>query len=189
MIRNTKQKTQMPSTSRRTKKGMSDSSPSPIITPSRKISGLNRLLLFVHAGGRCEFDGCNKYLLEHHVTLSEGIFAEMAHIVAFKPDGPRGESALRPADINNISNLMLLCPPCHKHIDDNPSRYTRKTLEEYKSRHEDRIRHVTGLGPDLKTTIVQLKANIGGQAVNIPASHVTEAVAPRYPTDLRGFYE
>jgi len=177
----------MQSTSHAIKRSEGKSTPSPITILKRKPHNLIRLLLFVRAGGRCEFDGCNEYLLRHHLTLTEGNFAEMAHIVAFKPDGPRGKSSPRPADINDVSNLLLLCPRCHKLIDNNPSHYTRKTLEAYKRRHEDRIYHVTGLGPDLKTTIVQLKANIGGQAVDIPASQVTEAVAPRYPTDLRGF--
>jgi hypothetical protein len=175
---------------KKTRGKFSKSSLSPVtsvLTRTRKIKDLTRLLLFVRAGGRCQFDGCNKYLLRHHLTLTEGNFAQIAHIVAFKPEGPRGFSEPRPGDINNIQNLMLLCPQCHKLIDDNPDRYTRKTLAEYKNRHEKRIFHVTGLGPDLKTTIVQLKANIGGQAVAIPASQVTEAVAPRYPTDLQGF--
>ena len=155
--------------------------------PRTKIKDITRLLLFVRAGGRCEFDGCNEYLLHHHLTLTEGNFAQLAHIIAFKPEGPRGKVGPRPMDINDVANLMLLCPKCHKLIDDNPSYYTRATLEKYKRRHEHRIYHVTGLGPDLKTTVVQLKANIGGHPVNIPVSQVTEAVAPRYPTDLRGF--
>ncbi len=155
--------------------------------PKRKIPPNAQLLLFVRAGGRCEFDGCNKYLLWHPLTLAKGNFAEAAHIVAFKPDGPRGNVSARPSDINDISNLMLLCPQCHKLIDNNPSDYTSKTLEEYKSRHENRIYHLTGLGPDLKTTIVQLKANIDGHSVAIPISQVSEAVAPRYPNDPHGF--
>jgi hypothetical protein len=160
---------------------------SPVEIPKRKIPDLSRLLLFVQAGGRCEFDGCNEYLLRHHLTLTEGNFSQIAHIVAFKPEGPRGKSSPRPADINDISNLMLLCPRCHKLIDDHPLDYTRKILEEYKWRHEDRILHLTGLGPDLKTTVVQLKAKIRGQSVDIPVSQVTEAVSPRYPTDRHGF--
>src|SRR5208337_760063 len=52
---------------------------------------------------------------------------------------------------------------------------------------EDRIYHVTGLSPDLQTTIVQLKAKVAGAAVDIPVNQVTEAVAPRYPVDLRGY--
>lgn len=169
-------------------KGKSTKSKSSSVTsPSRKIKDIPRLLLFVRAGGRCQFDGCNKYLLRHHLTLSEGNFAQVAHIVAFKLEGPRGSSKSRPEDINDIQNLMLLCPQCHKLIDDNPDRYSRKTLEAYKRDQEKRIHLVTGLGADLKTTIVQLKANIGGQAVAIPAPQVTEAVAPHYPTDLHGF--
>jgi hypothetical protein len=183
-----KQETEkMPSTSRPKTKIEKEGNVSPIETPKRKIPDLSRLLLFVRAGGRCEFDGCNEYLLHHPLTLTEGNFSQIAHVVAFKPEGPRGKSSTRPAGINDISNLMLLCPRCHKLIDDHPLDYTRKTLEEYKHRHEDRILHLTGLGPDLKTTVVQLKAKIRGQSVDIPVSQVTEAVAPRYPTDRHGF--
>src|SRR5690349_12505715 len=102
--------------------------------PTRHISPLARLQLFVYAGGRCEFDGCNKYLLAHHVTLADGNFAQMAHIVAFRVAGPRGREGPRPEEINNVGNLMLLCPECHKLIDDNPADFTLKTLREYKER-------------------------------------------------------
>jgi hypothetical protein len=160
--------------------------PSPVIHVRRGINDLTRLLLFVHAGGRCEFDGHNHYLLEHPLTLTPGNFAQMSHIVAFKKAGPRGRSALRPAYINDVANLMLLCPQCHKLIDDDPEKYPVPVLVKYKDSHEDRILHVTGLGPDRKTTVVQLKARIAGQAIAIPVAQVTNAVAPRYPTDAKG---
>jgi hypothetical protein len=152
----------------------------------RNVAPLDRIMLFVRAGGRCEFDGCNRYLLEHHLTLTEGNFAEMAHVVAFKPDGPRGREGTRPADINDVNNLMLLCPQCHKLIDDHPAEYTRRTLEEYKARHERRINHVTGLGPDQKTSVLVLKANIGTQAVTVAFDQILEAVSPRYPCSRPG---
>jgi hypothetical protein len=82
---------------------------------------------------------------------------------------------------------MLLCPQCHKLIDDRPEQYSVATLEKYKRKHEERIRHVTGLGPDLRTTVVQLKTRVAGQSVAIPIAQVTEAVSPRYPTDARGY--
>lgn len=159
---------------------------SPIIEVTRRTSQVTRLLLFVRAGARCQFDGCNKFLLEHPLTVAEGNFAQVAHIVAFSRQGPRGEARPRPARINDVANLMLLCPQCHKLIDDYPDRYSIGTLEKYKRNHEQRIRHVTGLGPDLKTTVVQLKARVAGQSVAIPIAQVTEAVAPRYPTDKKG---
>lgn len=158
---------------------------SPVSTPSRRILEWPRITLFTRAGGRCEFDGCPRYLLEHHVTFTEGNFVEFAHIVAFSEDGPRG-SEPRPEYINDISNLMLLCPTCHKLIDDNPDKFTRKTLEEYKKNHEKQILYLTGLRPELKTSILQVKSKIGDQTVDIPFDHIMEAIAPRYPLSKDG---
>lgn len=158
---------------------------SPVVAV-RNIPQLSRLILFVKAGGICEFDGCNKFLLEHHVTLTEGNFAQMAHIVAFQPDGPRGNSAPRPENINETSNLMLLCPECHKLIDDDPAKFTVRTLQEYKERHERHIRYVASLSPEMKTHLLVFTANIGDQAVYIPFGQMLEAVSPRYPMSRTG---
>ena len=54
---------------------------------NRSITSKTTLFLYVKAGGRCQFDGCNEYLIEHHVTETLGNFAEKAHIYAFKEDG------------------------------------------------------------------------------------------------------
>lgn len=156
-----------------------------IVNVTRKIKDLTRLLLFVRAGGRCEFDGCNRDLLEHHVTLTEGNFAQMAHIVAFSVDGPRGRSN-RPKEINAVDNLMALCPACHKLIDDDPEKFTKATLVTYKEQHERRVKYVTGLNPDQKTSVVILKSKIGQQTVAVPFDHVLEATAPRYPASRDG---
>jgi hypothetical protein len=138
-------------------------------------------MLFVRAGGRCQFDGCNRYLLEHEVTLTEGNFAEVAHIVAFREDGPRGRERRRGASVNGIENLMLLCPACHKLVDDHPTEYPRRTLEKYKRQHDERIRHLTGLSAERKTTAVVLKSRIGGHEVVVPFEDIVSAAAPRYP--------
>jgi hypothetical protein len=153
----------------------------PVSNPSRMVRPLTRVILMVRAGGRCEFDGCNEYLLEHHVTLTEGNFAQLAHIVAFRPDGPRGRSGKRPKNINDADNLMVLCGKCHDLIDDHPEEYSKRTLQEYKRRHEDHIRHVTGLRPERKTAILVFTACIGEQNAYIPFDQILEALAPRYP--------
>jgi CBASS immunity sensor of nucleotide second messenger signals/HNH endonuclease len=158
---------------------------SPVVV-ARNIPWLSQLILFVKAGGICEFDGCNKFLLEHHVTLTEGNFAQMAHIVAFQPDGPRGNGSHRPENINEISNLMLLCPECHKLVDDHTTKFTVRTLREYKERHERHIHYVTGLSPELKTHLLVFTANIGDQVVYIPFGQMLEAVSPRYPMSRNG---
>lgn len=148
---------------------------------TRDISWQTRILIFVRSGGRCQFPGCNKYLLEHPLTRSAGNFAEFAHIVAFSERGPRGTQGKRPQFINEIQNLMLLCATDHKEIDDHPGQYPRTVLEGYRREHEKRIKHVTSMGPELSTKVVQLKANIRGNAVAIPAEQIFEAVNPKYP--------
>jgi hypothetical protein len=162
-------------------------SPVTRVNVSRDIRDVTRILLCVRAGGRCEFDGCNKYLFRHHLTHAAENFSQMAHIVAFKPDGPRGRSGRRPKEINSVDNLMLLCPECHHLIDKQHDEYPREVLEKYKQTHEERIHRLTAIKPDCKTTIVQLKSRIGEQTVAIPAPDVYKAISPRYADDPQGF--
>lgn len=148
---------------------------------TRHVPDMTRLLLCVRAGGRCEFDGHNIYLFEHPLTLQRGNFGEMAHIVAFRNTGPRGDDADRPDDINDVDNLMLLCPTCHKLVDDHPAEYPRARLEGYKCEHEDRVRHLTDLGADRKTSVIVFKARVAGHTVAVPFDQIVEATFPRYP--------
>jgi len=156
---------------------------SPVVQVNhRKIGSGIQVQLVAATAGRCEFRGCNEFLFVHPLTKTGGNFSEMAHIVAFKEAGPRGH-APRPEEINGIDNLMLLCPPCHKLVDDQPSEFPVKLLLDYKNDHERRIHDVGEAGPELRTEIIQLKGLIGGQSVDIPAPHVREAVRPRYVAD------
>jgi hypothetical protein len=118
--------------------------------------------------------------------LTEGNFAQVAHVVAFRRDGPRGRVRSRPKDIHALQNLMLLCPQCHKLIDDQPKDYTRRALSEYKRRHEKWIKQATGLSQDRKTALIVFTAPIGKQTVSISYDHMLEAVAPRYPISREG---
>lgn len=152
----------------------------------RHIDEKVRRLLLVVAGGNCQFMGCNDYLMEHHLTLTPGNFAQVAHIVAFKRNGPRGGEPVRPDDINEIGNLMLLCPKCHKLIDDHPINYLRETLEEMKNAHEQRIKLVTSMGPEMRTALVTFQAPIGGQHIDIHIDDIRKALSPRYPVSRLG---
>lgn len=163
-----------------------NSQKSPVVDVTRSISDRKQLILCIQAGGRCEFDGCNRYLFEHHLTHKRFNFAQMAHIVAFSKLGPRGNVSDRPSDINSLDNLMLLCHPCHKQIDDFPEEFSRETLENYKKAHEDRIRWLTSAAPDRQTSAVILRSKIGGQTVKISSAEVYEAVSPRYPASRNG---
>lgn len=157
-----------------------------MVVVTRNVKAGVQLILYVLAGGWCEFDGCPNYLVEHHLTHKYGNFAQMAHIVAFSKKGPRGEVTDRPEDINNIDNLMLLCPICHKLIDDNPEKHSREQLEAFKKAHEERIFRLTGMAPDRQTTVVMIKSKIGGQAVKISQAEINDAIAPRYAASRSG---
>lgn len=159
---------------------------SPVYTPARRIPEWTRTYLCTRAGGRCEFDGCQRYLLKHHVTFTAGNFAENAHMVAFSEQGPRGFKR-RPRDIHSADNLMLLCPTCHKLIDDNPDKYTLKTLQIYKKSHEDQIYHLTGLRPEMKTSHLVVRSRVRDQTVEIPFDHILEALSPRHPLSQTGY--
>ncbi len=148
---------------------------------SRSIPEKTKVLLAALSAGRCQFRGCNKYLFQHPLTLEGGNFSEKAHIYPFGEAGPRSGDGASPSDIHAIENLMVLCQACHKLVDDNPDSYTREVLMEHKREHEDRVRYVTSLGPEMRTSIVQLKSRIGGDAVDIPVNEICEAITPRYP--------
>ena len=102
------------------------------------------------------------------------------------PTVPAGAKEARPRDIHTAANLMLLCPTCHKLIDDHPENYTKRTLATYKRQHEKWIERVTSLGPDRKTCLIVVRSPIGKQTVSIPFDHMLEAVAPRYPISRQG---
>jgi len=157
---------------------------SPVIrVTKRKINPNTVLQLYVAAGGRCEFRGCNRPVTKHHLTHRNGNFGEVAHVVAFSKQGPRGNSALRPVDIHDPHNLMLLCHHCHKEIDNHADKYSVELLQAYKVDHEQRVAFATGVTKEQQTTIVQLVARINKQVTKIPTAQIHAAVSPKYPLE------
>ncbi len=76
--------------------------------------------------------------------------------------------------------LMLLCPICHKHIDDHPDVYPVATLREFKQDHEARIHMQTEAKVDKQTVALVLKCTIGDSPVAISVAEMQAAVAPFY---------
>ncbi len=141
------------------------------------------MFLYVQAGGRCEFDGCPKYLLEHDPTEASGNFGERAHIYAFKEIGARGAEPGRPSDeeINELENLILLCPECHHLVDEvKPEQYPVATLKQYKRDHEDRIHSLTEISKNRDTIPLVIKGTVAGHPVNISDEEMQTAATPNY---------
>lgn len=144
--------------------------------------------LWVAAGGRCSFPGCNIKVDIDPLTLTPVNHSNIAHIVGASEDGPRGRFALSQPERHQISNLMLLCTKCHKVVDDkgNEDRFPVALLRKHKEDHESRIEYLTGLSASMNTAVVRCRANILSEVVQIPFDHIIEACLPRYPRDRAG---
>ena len=139
--------------------------------------------LWVRAGGRCQFRGCNQALWRDDLTQREINNAYIAHIVADSPDGPRGDVELSPKLAKDFSNLMLLCPTHHNQIDRYVEEYPVELLLQYKHEHEKRIEQLTSIDESVKTHLLLFYDNIGNRKPAISIEDARVAVLPRYPAE------
>ena len=140
-------------------------------------------LLWLKAGGRCEFRGCNKILYEDNVTKDPINESNIAHIISWQASGPRGDASLSSSLATDINNLMLTCPE-HNHLIDygeNVKKFTVSFLQDMKKEHEDRIRCLTGLGVQPPNRIIELKSKIHDQRPSISFKDESDALFPFYP--------
>ena len=149
-----------------------------------------RLRLWVKAGGRCELKHCNKAVYEHSITLADGNFADVAHIIGSSEDGPRGNEDSKDLQIE-FSNLMLLCKECHPLIDTFEKKYGADKLREWKAEHEERIEMLTGISPEIpRSTILKFQINIGDRIIGISDESMFSAMfnmhPPKFPLDKKG---
>ena len=142
-----------------------------------------RLKLWVKSAGRCEFSGCNRPVWRNDLTLNDGHFGEVAHIIATSEEGPRGSKVSSNLQ-TEFSNLMLLCQQCHKEVDDNPEIYPEVLLREWKWKHEDRIEIQTSHSEEIyKSTVLVFTVRIKDRMPRINREAYRNAMAPKYPVD------
>ncbi len=149
------------------------------------ISDKNKYLLWVKAGGRCMYRGCNKSLLQDIVTKRNFNQAYIAHVVADVPGGPRGDILRSPLLKDNITNLMLLCDTHHRLIDkDDEAGHSEKILLAMKSEHESRIETVTAIKSNMQSHILTYKANVGKHTPELSYQTVSQYLLPsHYPAE------
>lgn len=137
--------------------------------------------LWWRAAGRCEFNGCQKPLYKHGITMQDCNISNIVHIIAVSSDGARGESDLTPDERNDISNLMLMCPDCHRLIDhEGKLQYTVKQLRDMKSHHEQRMEMLTGLKEDKQARIVTFGSKIGDAEPYFNEATLHDALLPEF---------
>lgn len=146
-----------------------------------------KIRLWGKAAGRCQYDGCNQPLWIDALTQAEFNSAYIAHIIADKATGPRGDPTLSEQLKADISNLMLMCDVHHRKIDvADVDGHPVDLLRSMKERHEQRIELVTALGPDKQSHVVLYGANIGAHSAPLSLMKAAQAMLPeRYPADSR----
>lgn len=143
------------------------------------ITNKNQNLLWAISGGRCEYEGCNKILHTDILTKKKYNSAYIAHIVADKPGGPRGDAMRSELLCDNISNLMLLCNDHHNLVDKvDIEGHSESRLLTMKRQHEERIRRITDIASNMSSEIILYGANIGIN--NSPLSYQSACEALMY---------
>lgn len=139
--------------------------------------------LWACSAGRCQY--CNKPLWEDLFTKTQYSTAYIAHIIAEKSNGPRGDPILSDRLKHEFSNLMLLCDEHHRLIDkEDIEGHPVERLQEMKRSHEERVQIQTSLGVDHQSHILHYGAKIGRLASSITWEQSKDAMFPRkYPAE------
>jgi hypothetical protein len=143
--------------------------------------------LWIKAGGRCEYEGCNKLLYRDSLTEQEMNTAYISHIVSARPNGLRGDAVLSPKLQLDLGNLMLLCDECHRRIDkEQLDKHPVELLTGMKKKHEERIERVTGIRFDQQSHIIIYTAKVGNFEVTVSHGQAVYAIMPeRFPVNDR----
>jgi hypothetical protein len=141
--------------------------------------------LWARAAGRCEFRGCNELVFLDTLSQRRSNISAISHIVAYSPDGPRGDPVRSKKLEKEISNLILTCRKHGKIIDDHDKveEYPEELLLEFKRQHEDRIRMLTEIKDDAQTHVLLVQAPIDGCDFAIDETRAFQALLPKYPAE------
>jgi hypothetical protein len=100
------------------------------------IAQRTRKILWTRAANRCAICRCKLTKDPRHSDDREALLGAECHIIARRKGGPRS-GAIKPREVDEYRNLILLCPTHHKEVDDQPSEYTIEVLREIKRKHEE----------------------------------------------------
>jgi hypothetical protein len=146
-----------------------------------------KIRLWGKAAGRCEYEGCNVPLWLDKLTQAEFNVAYIAHIIADRSTGPRGDPVLSEQLKSDLSNLMLMCDTHHRRIDhDDVAGHPVERLRAMKDSHEQRVELVGALGPEKRSHVILYGANIGQHNAPLSLAKAADAMLPEwYPAEAR----
>ncbi len=123
------------------------------------ITQQTAIKVWVAAGGMCAFEGCREHLLIHDTNALVG---NIAHIIAQRANGPRGNASVSRQQLDSYENLILLCPTHHLQVDKDPVTWTVEALTKMKVSHEEWVKSRLIAGSPWKSNLSQL------EYVNLP---------------------
>lgn len=94
-------------------------------------------VLYMLSGGKCA--KCKQPLFLTKADGNVSNLSEMAHICGEKSDAARYDETMTDEQRQSYSNLMAMCPKCHKEIDDDEQKYTVPILNKMKEEHEQTV--------------------------------------------------
>ena len=108
-------------------------------TKSRRAPSTKTLRrLYLLSGNQCANPKCATVLINANGTL----VADVCHIKAESPGGPRFDNGLNAEERRAPDNLILLCNTCHTLVDAEPKKYKVAVLMKWKSDREARFEAV-----------------------------------------------
>jgi hypothetical protein len=141
------------------------------------LSPVQSALVWIRAGGRCQFPGCNRRLDIDSVIKQKTNVGEKAHIVADSERGPRGDANFSAVLGRDIANILLLCEEHHKLIDGpDQSAYDVRLLRQWKDRQEARVRRALDMDFTNESTVLAFHDRIGAHDGVFDAKALNQAV-------------
>lgn len=144
--------------------------------------------IWAKAGGRCQYRGCNSDLIGDLIAgRQDGLYGFIAHIVADRPDGPRGDVVRSPALARDLGNLMLMCARHHKLIDvDAVADHPEDVLLAMKADHEARIALLCAIDEERASHVLRFGASIGHNEALVSTQAIFAAMPPdRHPASAQ----
>lgn len=134
--------------------------------------------LWIKAGARCQFRGCNKPIDRNFLTQEKVVLGEYCHIIGDSTDGPRGDSELSKVLASDPANLILCCAACHKTIDDSKLQagYSEALLIEMKQEHEQHIQRLYDAKNVKRSLPLIITGRIAGTPTSVNVAHARYAV-------------
>jgi len=110
---------------------------------------------------RCAFPECSIPIIDHSANT---ILAEVCHICARKPRGPRFDERQSDEERHGFDNLILMCGVHHKLIDapENLERFSTDILLQMKAEHESAARQVGAVSVQLSEDQLELLQTTAG---------------------------